>query len=190
MPLPLILGGLASVLVSELPSIASWIFGDKTGKAVETVTGIARDVLGTDDPASIERAIAGNPELALQFKTAVLQAEASAREHEAEMGRQELDALKAEIADVSSAREQTSRLAEAGSAIAWGSPVVSVIITIAFAVMLYVSLTRILPGADSKFVDTLMGVLAAAQMQVVNYWLGSSRGSAMKDQALARVARG
>ena len=182
MPLPLIAAGVAGVLVETLPSIASWIFGDKTGKAVETVTGIARDVLGTDDPASIERAISSDPALALQFKLAVLQAEAQARQDE----KAETLAL---IQDVQSAREQTSRLAEAGSAIAWGSPVVSIIITVAFAVMLYVSLTRILPGADSKFVDTLMGVLAAAQMQVVNYWLGSSRGSAMKDQALARVAR-
>lgn len=183
MPVPLLVGGLASVIVSQLPSIASWIFGDTTGKAVETVTGIARDVLGTDDPASIERAIGSNPELALQFKMAVLQAQAEA-------DRAEKEETLALLRDVQSAREQTIRLAEAGSAIAWGSPVVSVIITIAFAVMLYVSLTRILPGADSKFVDTLMGVLAAAQMQVVNYWLGSSRGSAMKDQALARVARG
>lgn len=182
MPLPLIAAGVAGVLVETLPSIASWIFGDKTGKAVETVTGIARDVLGTDDPASIERAIAGDPALALQFKMAVLQAEAQARQDEK-------DETLALIRDAQSAREQTARLAEAGSAIAWGSPVVSIIITVAFAVMLYVSLTRILPGADSKFVDTLMGVLAAAQMQVVNYWLGSSRGSAMKDQVLARAAR-
>lgn len=183
MVLPLIAAGgmaLGSILVKELPSIATWMFGDKTGKVVDTVTGIAREVLGTDDPQQIEAAIARDPQAALQFKTALLQAQA-----ESERG--EREEIMAYLRDGQSAREQTMRLAEAKSPIAWGAPIISVIITAAFSVMLYVSLTRALPGAESRIVDTLMGVLSAAQMQVVNYWLGSSRGSELKNAVIAQL---
>jgi F-type H+-transporting ATPase subunit b len=53
--------------------------GDKTGAAVSKVTGIAQDILGTSDAGGIERAIAADPNLALQFRVAVIQAEADAR---------------------------------------------------------------------------------------------------------------
>ena len=93
------------------PTVASWILGDRTGAAVEKVTGIARDILGTDDPSGIEAAIARDPNAALQFKTALIQAEADAR-------RLEHEAVLAQIHDVQSARYQTVRLAEAKSPIA------------------------------------------------------------------------
>jgi len=44
------------LLLGLAPTVASWIMGDKTGAAVSRVTGIARDILGADDAAGIERA--------------------------------------------------------------------------------------------------------------------------------------
>jgi hypothetical protein len=118
MPLPLVAAGLAGVLVESLPSIASWIFGDKTGKAVEVVTRAAKQVFGTDDPASLERALAADPAKALEFKQLVLEGEADARAHIEAMRQQDVDQLRAELADVQSARQQTVDLAKAGSPIA------------------------------------------------------------------------
>ena len=86
-----------TLLLGVAPTVASWILGDRTGAAVEKVTGIAREILGTDDPSGIEAAIAGDSNLALQFKMAVIQAEADARRHE-------FEALQAQLADVQSAR--------------------------------------------------------------------------------------
>ena len=102
---------LLPLLLGVAPTVASWILGDRTGAAVEKVTGIARDILGTDDPSGIEAAIARDPNAALQFKTALIQAEADAR-------RLEHEAVLAQIRDVQSARYQTVRLAEAKSPIA------------------------------------------------------------------------
>ena len=96
---------LLPLLLGVAPTVASWILGDKTGAAVEKVTGIAREILGTDDPSGIEAAIARDPNAALQFKTALIQAEADSR-------RQEHEAILAQLRDVQSAREQTVRLAE------------------------------------------------------------------------------
>ena len=87
------------------------------------MTGIARDILGTDDPSGIEAAIARDPSAALQFKTALIQAEADAR-------RLEHEAILAEIRDVQNAREQTVRLAEAKSPIAYGAVLVSAIVLV------------------------------------------------------------
>lgn len=106
---------LIPLLLGLAPTVADWIFGDKTGKAVGAVTGIAKEILGTDDPGAIERAIAADPNLALQFKMAVMQAAADAK-------RADLDAFKAQLADVQNARGQTIELAKANSAIAWGRP--------------------------------------------------------------------
>ena len=128
---------LIPLLLGLAPTVASWIMGDKTGAAVTQITGIARDILGTTDAAGIERAVATDPNLALQFKMALLQAEADARAHEAQMNRQALEELNSRIADVASARSQTVELAKAGSAIAWGSPIVSVLAIVVFAGFVY-----------------------------------------------------
>lgn len=183
MPLPIIAATLAPVLLKELPSIASWIFGDSTGKAVEKVTGIARDVLGTDDPAAIEATIARDPQAALQFKLAVLQAEADARRGE----REELLAL---LHDVQSARDQTVKLAEARSPIAWGAPIISTVVLLTFSVMLYLVIAKPFAGADSQSAQMLLGMLGTMATAVVSYWVGSSRGSATKDAALVQAVRG
>jgi hypothetical protein len=183
MPLPLIAAGVAGVLVETLPSIASWIFGDKTGKAVETVTGIAREVLGTDDPAGIERALATDPNIALQFKMAVIQAEADARRHE-------LETLQTQLADVASARNQTVELAKTGSAIAWGAPIVSVLAIAVFAGFVAMLFFKVAPPGMTEALLLLGGSAATGYGMVLSYWLGSSSGSAAKDVALRQVASG
>lgn len=173
---------LLPLLLNLAPTVASWVLGDKTGTAVEKVTGIAREVLGTDDAGSIERAIATDPNIALQFRQALIQAEASARQAE-------LDTLRAQLADVASARSQTIELAKAGSAISWGAPVVSVIVTAGFFVMLYMVIRQEIPEGSQRLADIMMGWLGAAFSAVVGYWVGSSAGSASKDGILSQIAR-
>lgn len=185
MPLPLIVAAapaLASVLVKELPSIASWLFGEKTGKAVETVTGIARDVLGTDDPAEIEAVLARDPAKALEFKRLVLEAEGQARQ-------QALDELAARLHDVQNARSQTVELAKAGSAIAWSAPIVSVLAVVIFggllAALFLFKGTILAELRDAVMI--LVGIAGTGYTQVLNYYLGSSSGSAAKDGALRQI---
>ena len=171
---------LVPLLLGIAPTVASWILGDKTGGAVEKVTGIAREILGTDDSSGIEAAIARDPNLALRFKTALIQAEADAR-------RQEHEEILARLADVQSARNQTVSLAQAKSPIAWGAVVVSVIVLIGFAAMLWLVIREEVPANQRDMVTLLLGTLAGMASSVVAYWVGSSSGSAQKNAAMERA---
>ena len=174
---------LIPLLLGLAPTVVSWVLGDKTGAAVSKITGIAQDLLGTSDAAGIERAIAADPNLALQFKMAVMQAEADAR-------RQEFDTLQAQLADVQSARNQTVKLAEAGSVIAWGAPIISILITVGFFAMLYVVIRQEIPESSQTLANIMLGSLGTSFTAVVGYWVGSSAGSAQKTNALEKLARG
>jgi hypothetical protein len=181
---------LIPLLLGLAPTVASWIMGDKTGAVVSQVTGIARDILGTTDAAGIERAVATDPNLALQFKMALLQAEADARAHEAQMNRQALEELNSRIADVASARSQTVELAKAGSAIAWGSPIVSVLAIVVFGGFVWMLFKQTVPEGMREALLLLGGSAATGYGMVLSYWLGSSSGSAQKTAALEKVAAG
>ena len=169
------------LLLGLAPTVASWILGDKTGAAIGQITGIARNILGTDDATGIEKAIAADPNLALQFKIAIIQAEADAR-------RQEFEALQAQLADVQSARNQTVKLAEAGSAIAWGSPVVSVLAIAVFGGFVWMLFKQSVPEGMKEALLLLGGSAATGYGMVLSYWLGSSSGSAQKTLALEKAA--
>jgi hypothetical protein len=168
------------LLLGLAPTVASWIMGDKTGAAITKVTGIAREILGTDDANGIERAISADPNLALQFKLAVIQAEADAR-------RQEFETMRAQLADVQSARDQTVKLAQAGSSIAWGSPVVSVLAIIVFAGFVGMLFFKVVPADMKEALLLLGGSAATGYGMVLSYWLGSSSGSAQKTAALEKA---
>src|SRR4051812_39760230 len=114
---------LLPLLASLVPEAVKWIAGDAAGKAAEQVTAIAGQIFGGQDP---DAAIAAKPELALQFKMAVLAAQSASE-------KEETARLMAQLADVQSARVQTIELAKAGSAIAWGAPVVSILAVLVFA---------------------------------------------------------
>jgi hypothetical protein len=174
---------LIPLLLGLAPTVASWILGDKTGSVVEKVSSIAKDILGTADPAGIEHAISTDPNLALQFRIALLQAEADAR-------RQQFDTLQAQLADVASARSQTVKLAESGSAIAWGAPIISTLITFGFFAMLYLVIRQEIPESSQTLANIMLGSLGTSFTAVVGYWVGSSAGSAQKTSALEKIARG
>jgi hypothetical protein len=72
--------------------------------------------------------------------------------------------------------------AQTSSPLAYGAPLLSAIILISFAVMLYLVVAR--PdaiGANAALANILLGTLAAMATQVANFWLGSSAGSKIKD---------
>lgn len=182
------------LLLGIAPTVASWIMGDKTGAAVSKVAGIAQEILGTSDAGGIERAIAADPNLALQFKMALIQAETDARnaaiQAERDARQVELDTFRAQLADMQSARNQTVELVKAGSVMAWGAPVVSVIIAVGFFVMLYLIIRREIPEGSRDLANIMLGSLGSSFTGVVAYWVGSSAGSAQKTAALAAVGRG
>lgn len=106
------------------------------------------------------------------------QHEQDAKRHEAQ-----LEQFRAEIEDTKSARTTFSALALANSPMAWGAPMVSLIVTLGFFGILIVLLTRGMAPGDqvAQIVNITVGALAAAFATVVSFWLGSSQGSRAKD---------
>lgn len=168
---------LVPALIAALPTVASWIFGDKSGKAVETVSNIALEVLGTTDGTAIEKALASDPAKALEFKMAVLKAEGEARAAEHEE-------LVARIADVQSARTQTVELARIGSPLAWGAAMVSIVVLVTFGYVLNMVLTKTIPEGQEHVVMYMLGALTTMAVAVVGYWVGSTAGSMQKTMLL------
>lgn len=176
MPLPAIIAALAPILIGEVAKAA---IGDTptAGKVADTAVSIISDVSGIpintpDDASRAVAAVQADPvKLAEVYR---LQAETTVK----------LIAMDNE--DRASARGQTVALAQAGSAIAWGAPIVSVLVVAGYFTVMW----RLF-GADSDappnvfaLLNMLFGALTIGFGQVCNYWLGSSAGSKAKDDAL------
>jgi hypothetical protein len=100
------------------------------------------------------------------------------------VNRQALEELNSRIADVASARSQTVELAKAGSPIAWGSSIVSVLAIAVFAGFVYMLFAKVVPEGMKEALLLLGGSAATGYGMVLSYWLGSSSGSAAKDATL------
>jgi hypothetical protein len=179
------MGALIPLVVSLAPELAKWLFGDKSAPAVATATQIVQTVTGTADPEVAQAALARDPQLAGQLRVQLAQL---AAQQDQAARQAELDELTARFKDTADARAQTLGLAARGSAIAYGAPVISIIVLITFGVVMWVALTKVMPGGSETILNMLLGTLAAMSTSVVSYWVGSSAGSARKDEHLARQA--
>lgn len=179
---------LIGVLASVVPSLISAVAGDKAGKVAGQVAEVAKAILGTDNPVDAEKALSTlPPDKLVDLKLGLAKIAADA---EAVRSQATLDTLRAELADVANARAQTVDLAKSGNPIAWGAPIVSVLIVLGYFLLLYVLLAEPLPQVSSNWKDLLLVLFGALQIafgQVANYWLGSSAGSDRKSALLAQA---
>ena len=161
-------GGLIGLATALVPHVFGADAKPALRAAAEVVTGQAAE-------ADQVAAIAGDPALAEQFRVQALQIAAD-RE------RAWQDSLMADRAD---ARATTVDLAGKGSAIAWGAPVVSVVVMLSFGVLAGVVLFHQVPEGSQALANVLLGALAGMATTVVSFWMGSSAGSAAKSEMLA-----
>lgn len=171
---------LLPLLLNLAPSVAGWVLGDKTGAAVDKVTGIIKSVTGLDDPSGVDAALAARPELALQLKETLIRAESEERQRQH-------DEMLARLEDVASARRQTVELAKTGSPLAWGAGVVSVLAVLVFAGFVYLLFAQEVPASMKDALMLLGGSAATGYGMVLSYWLGSSSGSAAKDATITKA---
>jgi hypothetical protein len=191
---------LIPLAIQIAPAIAKWLFDSSSEKVVQQVSDVVAEVTGVVAPhteegvAAVETILQGKPELAMQIQVqlAKISAEQEAEaDRAAEAARKsDLDALLAQIADTDGARRQTIALAQAGSKIAYGAPIVSALVLMTFAVVMTLAFTRSLPAGSETILNMLLGSLAAMATSVVSYWVGSSAGSARKDAHLVQLASG
>lgn len=179
---------LIPLALSLLPDLGRWIAGDTGGKVASAAADVVRAVTGTDDPAEAQRVVEALPpaEAAqLRIRLAEIAAEA-----ERDARAAELEALRATLADTQNARGQTVDLARAGSGVQWAPVLVSCIVLVSFAIVVWVVLTQEMPPRSEALANVLMGTLAAMATAVVNYWVGSSAGSAAKNTLLMQKNEG
>lgn len=159
-----------TLALQAAPWIAKMLFGAAGEQTVDAIEATAKKVFGTTDEASIKAQMAESQAKAEMFKA------------EIEGRRDELEAL---LADLQSARGQTVELAKAGSSIAWGAPVISVLVVVAFSTALGLFFVGRVPSNEVALM--MLGTLAGGFTQVINYWLGSSAGSKAKDDQIGAM---
>ena len=168
-------------LGTQLAKIGAPILGGALGgpagaALASTVIGALAEALGTEaTPEAVALEVSRNPS-----------APAIVQSVEAERGPGILDELNSRLKDVQDARAQTVALSQQGSGIAWGAPVVSVIVMLGFGILSYLSIYA--PVAQREVLLFLLGNWSIMAGAVVTYWLGSSAGSKDKDATLARMA--
>lgn len=182
------MGALIPLVISIAPEIGRWLFGDgdAVSKTVAAVVSVAESITGTKDESVQQQIIERDPQVALRLRIELAKIAAQA---EADARRQDIDELNARIADTAGARAQTVALARAGSGIAWGAPVVSVVVLVTFGAVMALAFTKAVPPQSEQVVNLLLGALATMATSVVSYWVGSSAGSARKDEHIARLSQ-
>jgi hypothetical protein len=178
------MGALIPLAVTVAPELAKWLFGSGAEKTGAAVAQAVQAVTGTADPDAAEAALARDPAAAAQLRVQLAQI---AAQLEAQQDAAALDAMKASLADLAGARQQTVALAAQRSAIAYGAPITSVVVLVTFGVVMGLALTEKMPPGSETILNMLLGTLAAMATSVVSYWVGSSAGSARKEERLAQL---
>jgi hypothetical protein len=177
---------LIPLLAQVIPQIAEWIGGDDAEDVARQVTGVVSAVAGGTDQAVVAAAMADpSQRAALTEQLARIAAERARVEEEGRTAR-----IVAQLKDVADARAQTAALAHAGSPIAWAAPVMSIVISGGFfaCVAMVFFVERHWDERTATILNTLLGAMTISFGQVCNYWLGSSRGSAAKDERAAETS--
>lgn len=189
-PIGAAVGALLGAAPGALSAIGVHLFDEDTaGKALDVV----RAVTGSTAPDSADISkLSSDQRVALQLGMARLAAEQDAEDNRAEQAARaaDIEEMRALLADVAGARQQTVALAQTGSRIAWGAPLVSLTVVAIFGAVMALVLFRPLPAGSEQPVNILLGILGAAFGAVVSYWVGSSAGSRDKDATIRQVVTG
>ena len=178
------LGAAGGVALDLAPELGKWLFGPGSSDTVKAVQNAVQSITGATQ-ADAQLSALANPDTAKELR---LQLASIAAEREATAAKAAQEELVAQLADVSNARATTVQLAQSGSYMAWGAPVVSVIVLVTFGAVMGLTLLRTLPENAEPVLNVLLGTLGAMATSVVTYWVGSSAGSARKDARLAHLA--
>jgi len=155
-----------TTLAAVAPTLATALGGPLAGAATAV---IGKALLGDGFTGDIEAAIAGaNPEQLLALKNAEKQFA--------------LDSKKLDVEDRKSARKFSVDTSIAPQVI------LSIIYTVGYfwLMMLLISGEVTIPTDIMPMVMALLGVMTAAQSQIMNFWFGSSSGSKEKTSKLSK----
>lgn len=151
------LGGLASLATQIIPG-----FG---GASEAVLAPVFQAVLGTNDPQIAANELAANPGLVVPLRVQLAQVASTTA----------LGLAAASVADLANARERQVKLND------WTTPLLAGGLFVGFFMMMGLFAFVDLPLANEGAFQLLLGALASAFGGVVQYYFGSSAGSARKD---------
>ncbi len=180
------MGALIPLAMSIAPEIARWLCGDAAEKTTAAITKAVTDATGTTDADAATTVLQQNPAIAAQLRVQLAQI---AAEREQASRSDDLDQISAAMRDAADARAQMVALNSQKTAVVWSAPVISGIVLLTFVTVMTLVLMHGIPAGSETAANMLLGTLAAMATSVVSYWVGSSAGSARKDEILARTSK-
>lgn len=165
-------------LSAVAPTLASALGGPMAGVAVSmglkklgvTPTGDE----GQDQDTLAQAVASGNPETLLRLK----EVEA---EFKLEMKRLDVDLEQIHAGDRASARDMAKAKGLVPQAI------LSAIFVAAFATLLFLMFKSEVSDQMQQPFNILLGILSAGMTQILNFWFGSSAGSARKNETIEKM---
>lgn len=194
---------LIGIAISLFPEIAKFLIGDKAGAIAGAVKKVVTEVTRTENPQEARQRLQADPRAAaeLQLKLAEIAADQEEKRQQAQLdlvklqyeneGKKrdaDLQALGKRIEDTKDARASLRALAGENPWIASTAPVLSYIVTLGFFIVLAILLGPWTPNKDNaslQIINIVLGALVAAFATVVNFWLGSSQSSRLKEERQA-----
>lgn len=177
-----------SLAAKYVPEIIEHFSGKNAAGVADKVLQVAQEVTGSPNPDEAVKGLAANPELALQFKKAVL-------EQEVELRRISLEETKVFLGDADSARRRETDIATSDKA-----PMLNKVVTpllaistvlltfFMFGLMIYMADGDLKP-AQERIIIFIAGAMVPLCVQVYSYYFGSSRGDAAKDQHIRELMK-
>lgn len=136
------------------------------GPAGAAIGALVAGTLGTKaDPASVAESLTTDPEAIVKIRSLENEERANLRNHVFSMA-------KVEVADRANARANNK-----GHWMPWALTLVTALMTTGLTYML---LSQALPPGSPEIVYLIAGQILGSFIACVNYWVGSSRGSAEK----------
>jgi hypothetical protein len=180
-----LLGGIGGdVLPALLPHLAG-PQGEDVAKAVVSVVAAATGIAQPTAASVLGLTPDARAALQVQLAQIAMQAESNKLADAAGQRASDLANLQASLIDTQSARAQTVDLVKAGSPIAYGAPIISVVVLVAFGVMAWLVMFRAIPPGSETLAAGVLEALKLLSVTVVAFWCGSSSGSRAKDATLA-----
>lgn len=165
-------------IVGKAAPVLGAVLGGPVGAIAGAAGSLISRALGCEDaPETVTKAIQADPNAMIKLKALEVREQAQLLNWQAQQ-------LQADLENVKDARAREVALVQAGH-MSLATPIVSIVISLGFFLMLWVILT----GGKSEVGEAglmLLGWLGSAFGSVVNYYLGSSLGSATKDSYIRR----
>jgi hypothetical protein len=182
-----LMGALIPLALALAPEIGRWLFGEEAEKTTAAVSQAVEAVTGSADADTAAAVLQKSPAAAAQLR---LQLAEIASDRETASRRADLEKLTATLSATADARLQNVAVASSQKpVIAWSAPVISAVVLLTFGGVMVIVLLFGMPTGSETAANMLLGTLAAMATSVVSYWVGSSAGSARKDDRLAQSGK-